>query len=239
MHRHEEEMNVRPQDPHRYSRARAKGRRAGAAALRLAQRRRLPRLAARELPGRLAALLGGGESSRRDPVSTHVRRAARRRQRRDDHREGPGNRGHVREGGAVSRCGGARDDQLLDRGARVRGSGGARPAGAGARRRGHRGAGGARDAAVADASSCTSGRRCSSSASGIWYMRRAGAAGGGMFAFGRREGEAVRADEGARHVRRRRRHRGGRAGARRGRRLPPRSRRSTRSSARGSRAACS
>ena len=96
---------MEPQDRTGSPRAPAKGRREGAAALRLAQRPRLPGPAARELRGRVAALLGGGESSRRDPVSTDVRRAAPRRQRRDDHREGPGDRGHVREGRAVSRQG--------------------------------------------------------------------------------------------------------------------------------------
>ena len=60
--------------------------------------------------------------------------------------------------------------------------------------------------------SCTSGRRCSSSAPLVLVLRRAGAA-GGMFDRSC-EGEAVRADGRARDLRRRRRHRGGRAGAR-------------------------
>ena len=114
-----------------------------------------------------------------------------------------------------------RHDELLDRGARVRGSGGARPTGAGARRRGHRRADGPRDAAVAD----------------VPHVRRADAAllrplvlvhaprrrrRDGHVLVRALAGEAVRADDRARDLRRRRRHRGGRAGARGGRRLPPR-----------------
>ena len=132
VHRHEEEMNVEPQDPTSSPEPERKA--DGKAPQRFGWRNVGVFLGLLLVNYLVVSLLFSavGESSRRDPVSTDVHRAAPRRKRRDDHCEGPGDRGHVREGRAVSRRGRDRHDELLDRGARVRGSGGARPTGAGA-----------------------------------------------------------------------------------------------------------
>jgi ATP-dependent Zn protease len=56
-----------------------------------------------------------------------------------------------------------------------------------------------------------------------WYLRRTGAAGDGMFGFGRAKVKQYEATTERMTFAERRRHRRGRAGAGRGGRLPPRS----------------
>ena len=110
------------------------------------------------------------------------------------------------------------DDRVLDPGAGLRGHEGARHAAAGEGRRDH-GEGAARDAVLADAA-----RRLPPDDPVLRALVLDHAAVGQRqhVRLRKLEGEEVRADDGAGHLRRRRRDRRGQGGARRGRRLPPR-----------------
>ena len=149
--RHEEEMNVRGLD-----------RRDGSDPAGTGAARKRPRFTRRNVGVFVGLLLlnylivslffSTEQNACRDSLPADIRRAAASRQRRHRHRGGHHRRGDLREVAALPGRGGDRDDELLDRGAGVRGQAGAGRPARGERRRGHSEADEPRDPALAHSS---------------------------------------------------------------------------------------